>query len=146
MLELLKDIRVGLRRLRASPGFTTVAILSLALGIGVNASIFSLVSTVLLRPLPVSKPKQVVSVFPVRARDHAVMMFSYPNYKEFRDRSQVFSGLVAYRFVPMSLSRGGGNERIWGYLASGNYFDVLGIKAALGRTFLPEEDRTPGAH
>jgi macrolide transport system ATP-binding/permease protein len=146
MLELLKDIRFGFRRLRASPGFTTVAVLSLALGIGVNTSIFSLVSTVLLRPLPVSQPEQIVSVFPIRARDRGLMMFSYPNYREFRDRSQVFSGLVAFRFVPMSLSRGGTNERIWGYLASGNYFDVLGIKAALGRTFLPEEDRTPGTH
>src|SRR5258706_14105425 len=127
MLELLKDIRVGIRRLRASPGFTCVAILSLALGIGVNTSIFSLVSTVLLRPLPVSQPEQIVSVFPVRARDRAAMMFSYPNYREFQDRSQVFAGLMAFRFVPMSLRRGGGNERIWGYLPSGNYFQRRGI-------------------
>ena len=72
--------------------------------------------------------------------------FSYPNYKDFRDRNEVLSGLLVYRFVPLSLSRGGANERIWGYEVSGNYFDVLNVKAIQGRTFLPEEDKTKLSH
>ncbi|MGH9927948.1 MAG: ABC transporter permease, partial [Pyrinomonadaceae bacterium] len=73
-------------------------------------------------------------------------LLSYPNYVDFRDRNDVLSGLLAFKFVTLSLSHDGENERLWGYLVSGNYFDVLGIKAFLGRTFLPEEDRTRGSH
>jgi predicted permease len=139
------DLRFGLRRMAKSPAFTTVAILSLALGIGANTAIFSLVNTILLRPLPVAHPEQLVSVFPV-SKDATVQAFSYPDYKDFRDRNEVLSGLYVTRFAPMSLSHDGNNERIWGYLVSGNYFDVLGIEAAKGRTFLPEEDQTPLSH
>jgi predicted permease len=145
MDTLLQDLRFGVRRLAKSLGFTFIAIISLALGIGANTAIFSLVNTVFLRPLPVEQPEQLVSVYPV-AKDDSVGSFSYPDYRDFRDRNDVFSGMFVTRFVPVSLSRDGVNERIWGYLVSGNYFDVLGVKAALGRTFLPEEDRTELSH
>jgi predicted permease len=137
---LLKDIRFAFRRLLKSPGFTLVAMASLALGIGANTAIFSLVNTVLLRPLPAARPERLVSVS-VSGRDDSMLAFSYPTYLDFRDRNEVLSGLFAERLSPMSLSRGGNNQRIWGYLVTGNYFDVLGVKAMRGRAFTPEEDR-----
>jgi predicted permease len=142
---MMKDIRYAIRSLIKRPGFVAVAVITLALGIGANTAIFSLVNTVLLRSLPVDNPGQIVSVA-VRAKDDSMSALSYPNYKDFRDRNDVLSGLLVYRFVPLSLSRGGGNERIWGYEVSGNYFDVLNVKAIQGRTFLPEEDRTKLSH
>ncbi|MDQ3010085.1 MAG: ABC transporter permease [Acidobacteriota bacterium] len=145
METLLQDVRFGFRRLLKSPGFALVAILSLALGIGANTAIFSLVNLVLLRPLPVANPEQIVAVSAV-GKDGAMSAHSYPNYVDLRDRSDALSGLLAYRFVAMSLSRNSNNEKVWGYLVSGNYFDVLGVKPALGRGFLPEEDRTRLSH
>jgi macrolide transport system ATP-binding/permease protein len=145
METLFKDIRYALRGLLKRPGFAAVGIVSLALGIGANTAIFSLVNTVLLRSLPVDHPEEVVSVS-VRAKDDSISAFSYPNYKDFRDRNQVLSGLIAYRFVPLSLSREGNNARVWGYEVSGNYFDVLGVRPIKGRTFQPEEDLGRSAH
>lgn len=144
MDSLIKDIRYAVRSLKR-PGFVAIAMITLALGIGANTAIFSLVNTVLLRSLPVDRPAEIVSVA-VRGKDDSMSAFSYPNYKDFRDKNDVLSGLLVYRFVPLSLSRSGVNERIWGYEVSGNYFDVLGVKAIKGRTFLPEEDRTPNSH
>ncbi len=145
MDNLFKDIRYAFRSLVKHPGFAAIAVITLALGIGANTAIFSLVNTVLLRPLPVPQPEQIVSVA-LRGKSDSILAFSYPNYKDFRDRNQVLSGLLAYRFVPMSLSRDGANERIWGYEVSGNYFDMLGVQAIKGRTFRPEEDRTRLSH
>jgi predicted permease len=145
MDSLLKDIRYGVRSLLKRPGFTVVAVVTLALGIGANTAIFSLVNTVLLRQLPVPHPEQIVSVA-LRGKSDPILAFSYPNYKDFRDRNQVLSDLLIYRFVPLSLSRAGANERVWGYEVSGNYFDMLGVQAIKGRTFLPEEDRTTLSH
>lgn len=145
MDSLIKDIRYAIRGLIKRPGFVAIAVVTLALGIGANTAIFSLVNTVLLRTLPVDRPGEIVSVA-VRGRDDSMSAFSYPNYRDFRDRNEVLSGLLVYRFVPLSLSRGGANERIWGYEVSGNYFDVLNVKAIKGRTFLPEEDKTPLSH
>ena len=145
MDSLFKDIRYAIRGLIKRPGFVAIAVVTLALGIGANTAIFSLVNTVLLRSLPVDRPGQIVSVA-VRGKDDSMSAFSYPNYRDFRDRNEVLSGLLVYRFVPLSLSRGGNNERVWGYEVSGNYFDVLGVKAIRGRTFLPEEDKTPLSH
>ncbi|MFL6227271.1 MAG: ABC transporter permease [Pyrinomonadaceae bacterium] len=145
MSNLWQDLRYGFRRLLKSPGFTLVAVVSLALGIGANTAIFSLVDTVLLRPLPVKDPQQIVEVYGTLHKGADYTIQSYPNYKDYRDRNKVFTGLLAYRFAPMSLSTGGANERVWGYTVSGNYFDVLGVPPALGRGFLPEEDQTPGA-
>lgn len=138
---LIKDVRYAIRGLVKRPGFVAIAVITLAVGIGANTAIFSLVNTVLLRSLPVERPEEIVSVA-VRGKNDSMLAFSHPNYVDFRDQNQVLSGLLIYRFVPLSMSRSGNNERVWGYEVSGNYFDVLGVKAIKGRTFLPEEDRT----
>ena len=138
---LIKDIRYAIRGLIKRPGFVAIAVITLALGIGANTAIFSLVNAVLLRSLPVERAGEIVSVA-VRGKDDSMSAFSYPNYKDFRDHNDVLSGFLVYRFIPLSLSRSGVNERIWGYEVSGNYFDVLKVKAIRGRTFLPEEDQT----
>jgi len=141
MDSLIKDIRYAVRSLVKRPGFVAIAVITLALGIGANTAIFSLVNTVLLRGLPVDRPNEIVSVA-VRGKDDSMSAFSYPNYKDFRDHNDALSGLLVYRFVPLSLSRSGVNERVWGYEVSGNYFDVLNVKAIQGRTFAPDEDKT----
>ncbi len=118
----------------------------MALGIGANTSIFSLVDTVLLRPLAVHEPSQLVELYGTTHNGADISLQSYPNYKDYRDRNTVFSGVMIYRVVVSSLTHHGTSERVWGYLVSGNYFDVLGVKPALGRAFLPEEDQTPESH
>jgi len=145
METLFHDLRFGFRRLIKTPGFAVIAILSLALGIGANTAIFSLVNMILFRQLPVADPEQIVSVSVV-GKDGQFAAFSYPNYLDFRDRNEVLSGLLVHRFVALSLSRNGNNEKVWGNLVSGNYFDMLGVKPAPGRAFLPEEDRTRLSH
>lgn len=145
MQTLFQDVRYGLRMLVKRPGFTLIAIVTLALGIGANTAIFSLVNTVLLRPLQIEKPEQVYSIIPT-SKAVALSAFSYPDYVDFRDRNDVLSGMVATRFAPIHLGRGERSERMWGYLVTGNYFDVLGAKAFMGRTFAPEEDKTELTH
>jgi predicted permease len=145
MQTLWQDIRFGMRMLWKKPGFTLIAVLTLALGIGANTAIFSVVNTAMLRPLPIAEPGQLVSLNNT-GRDRTFPSFSYPNYKDFRDRNDVFSGLIAYRFAPLSLSHDGVNERLWGYVVSGNYFDTLGVKPVLGRVISPDDDGAPGAH
>ena len=142
---MLKDVRYAVRGLLKRPGFVAVAVITLALGIGANTAIFTLVNMVLLKSLPVDQPQQIVSVA-LRGKGDAMSAFSFPNYRDFRDRNDVLSGLLVYRFVPLSLSRSGANERIWGFEVSGNYFDVLGVKAIKGRTFNQDEDKTPLAN
>jgi predicted permease len=142
---MLKDLRYAVRSLLKRPGFVAVAVTTLALGIGANTAIFSLVNAVLLRSLPVDQPSQIVSVA-MRGKNDAMSAFSFPNYRDFRDRNEALSGLLVYRFVPLSLSRSGVNERIWGFEVSGNYFDVLGVQPIKGRTFHAEEDKTPLAN
>ena len=146
METLLQDIRFGLRQLLKRPIFTALAIISMALGIGANTAIFSLVDTVLLRPLPVREPSRLIAVDGTRPNGTDFTLQSFPNYKDYRERSRSFEGLLAYRFVVASLSHNGVNQRAWGYTVSGNYFDVLGVKPVLGRAFLPEEDQTPDSH
>jgi macrolide transport system ATP-binding/permease protein len=146
MRTFWQDLRYGLRMLRKTPGFTAVAVLTLALGIGANTAIFSLVNTAMLRPLPVEEPGRIVSLSNA-ARNRMFPTFSYPNYRDLRDRSgNVLSDLYAYRFAPVSLSRDGRNERLWGYVVTGNYFEALGVGAARGRVITPDDDRAPGAH
>ena len=144
MGTLLHDIRYGVRMLARNPGFTAMAVLSLALGIGANTSIFSLINEAILRPLPVEEPERLVTLFTDR-ESGLHNDFSYPDYADYRDRNEVLSGFIAYDQAPINLSGGGQTERIWGQIVTGNYFSVLGVDAAIGRTFLPEEDRVPGA-
>jgi macrolide transport system ATP-binding/permease protein len=135
----------ALRGLRNNPTFTAVAIASLALGIGLNTAIFNLVSAVLLQPLPVRDPARLMSVFTLDRIYPGLLYCSYPNYKDYRDRNTVFSGLALYTPIQATLTGEGELGDVQGQIVSGNYFDVLGVKAAAGRTFLPEEDRVPGA-
>jgi predicted permease len=144
-LEVLwQDLRYGMRMLLKNPGFTLVATLTLALGVGANTAIFTLLDKVLIRPLPVEEPHQLVTF--VEDAAGAPAIFSYPLYAELRDRNDVLSGVVAYEQRPFSISDGNVTERVVGQIVSGNYFATLGVRPALGRFFLPEEDRTPNTH
>ncbi|MEO6725679.1 MAG: ABC transporter permease [Blastocatellia bacterium] len=145
MQTLWQDLRYGARMLVKKPGFTLIAVLTLALGIGANTVIFSIVNTALLRPLPIAEASQVVSLNNAE-EGRMFATFSYPNYRDMRDRNEVFAGLIAYRFAPLSISHDGVNERLWGYAVSGNYFQVLGVGAAQGRVITVDDDRLPGAH
>jgi predicted permease len=146
METLLQDIRFGFRQLIKQPGFAALAIISMALGIGANTSIFSLIDTALLRPLAVNEPSRLVELYGTVHNGAEWSLQSYPSYKEYRDRNTVFSGLFGYRVIVSSLTVNNSSQRVWGYLVSGNYFDVLGVKPILGRAFLPEEDQTPDSH
>ena len=139
MDHLLLDFQLALRRLRQSPGFTTAAILTLALGIGANTTTFSALNKLVLRPLPVEKPDELVFV-------NGGASFSYPAYKDFRDRTRTLSGLIAYRPAPVSLSLNAANAHLFGFEVSGNYFDVLGVKAMLGRALTPADDQKRLGH
>jgi predicted permease len=146
MLEtLLQDLRFGVRMLRKNPGFSLIAVLTLALGIGANTAVFSLVNTVWLRPLPIAEPERVFEVTPLfKGMDKGAA--SYPAYQDYRDRNEALDGLAAYTFASVSMSQNGNNALLMGYLVSGNYFDLLGVRAVQGRMFTQEEDRQPGAH
>jgi predicted permease len=152
MRAIWQDIRFGGRMLAKHPGFTAIAVLTLALGIGANTAIFSLVSQVLLRRLPVQNPSELVVLrSPGPQRGHVwsdgdeAQSFSYPMYKGLRDTNNVFSGMLARFVFPASIASHGKTERGSGELVSGNYFDVLGVRPALGRLFFPEDDRVSGA-
>jgi predicted permease len=134
-----RDLVYALRVLRRDPGFAMIAILSLALGIGANALVFSVVNALILRPLPVDQPGKLVFVEREQGAGE-----SFPNYKDFRDRNQTFTGLAAYRVSPVELEGQRGPDRTWGYLATGNYFDLLGIRPFMGRFFHAEDDVHPG--
>ena len=143
--HLTQDLRFGLRTLVKSPSFTAVAVLTLALGIGANTTIFSYVNALLLRPPTVVAAPEKLRALWNRLPDGQYLQFSYPDYVYYRDHSQVFSGLVAYSSDPerVSWKTGGETGLIMGQLVSGNFFSVLGVKPILGRAFLPEEDQVP---
>jgi len=139
-----QDLRYGARMLLKNPGFTLVAAVTLALGIGANTAIFGLADAALFRPLPVVEaPDQLVAL--TRGAE-AQGALSYPDFKVLREPSEALSDLALYMHTLVSFGNGVRSEVVLGSLVSGNYFDALGIKPALGRTFLPEEDQTPGAH
>jgi len=132
--------------LLAYPGFSAVAVLSLALGIGLNTTIFSIVNSVLLRPAPVTNPDELVEIYSHDPEGLDYSSTSYPDYLDFQKQAKSFSGILGYSLMAVSLSQEGKSEFMVGEIVTGNYFDVLGVDALLGRTFLPEEDRTPGSH
>jgi predicted permease len=146
MESLFQDLRYGFRALAKSPGFTAVAVASLGLAIGANGAIFNLINHIFLRPLPVESPGELVYLYNEVPDAPYPYDLSYPDYIHYRDGNQVLSGLAGFKPRALNLTAGGRNERIYGELVTGNYFDVLGVEAALGRTFLDEEDRVPGRH
>ena len=140
--SVIPDLRLAFRRLAQTPAFTTVTIVTLALTIGANTTTFSALNQFLLRPLPVERPKELV--FLNNGRNGVTQ--SYPNYLAFRDRNRTFDGVFAGRIQPVGFSHGDKTAYIWGYEATGNYFDVLGIRALIGRTFAPDDDRRSSPH
>jgi predicted permease len=148
-----QDLRSGARMLRKSPGFTFVAVLSLALGIGANTAIFTIINAIFIHPLPVEEPSQLVELFTRDTKTvdtNANFQFtftSFPNYEDFRHQNTVFSGLAGVAYpVPIIWSGRGEPQQVNAILASANYFDVLGVKAYRGRTFLLDEDKKPGGN
>jgi hypothetical protein len=140
---MIHDIQYGLRMLVRSPAFAAVAALSLALGIGANTAIFSLVNILLLRPIPVAEPAQLVSVFTTDQRNPGNLPLSHLNFKDLRDQNQVFTGMAAIGFAQVNWSTGSEAEPVQVQVVSGNYFSLLGAQPVLGRGFLAEEDEKP---
>ncbi|HEY9427461.1 MAG TPA: ABC transporter permease, partial [Gemmatimonadaceae bacterium] len=144
--EITFDIRYALRTLRRSPAFTLAAVLTLALGIGANTTIFSVVSAVLLRPpAQVREPDRLVHVFTSDYSGPRYGASSYADYLDFREGAAGLSGLAAFAPSPLNFSTGGAASRVWGEEVSGDYFTVLGVVPALGRTFIPGAERTRAA-
>jgi predicted permease len=141
---LRQDLRQAARLLVKHPGFTAVAVMSLALGIGANTAIFSLVNALLLRPMPVPRPQEIVSVFTSDFSGPAYGASSYPDYLDFR-RVDALSGLAAWAPTPVALAQGGASQRMFAEAVTASYFDVLGVRPVLGRGFVPEEDSGPHA-
>lgn len=140
MRTLFQDLRFSIRVLLKSPGFTVLTILTLALGIGANSTIFSWINSTLLNPIPgATRTSELASVMKGDEDE-----LSYLDYKDLRDQNQSFSGLASYKMGAMDLTGAGRPERVWGTLVSANYFDVLGVHLLAGRGFLPAEDLKPG--
>ena len=137
---LWQDLRYGLKKLVKNPGFTTVAVLALAFGIGANSTIFSLANSLFLRQLPVPQSNQLVWLFTDQNNN-----VSYPDYLDYSRQTDIFSGLLAYDWIALNMGNSGQADRIQGASVSANYFDVLRVTVERGRSFLPEEDQTPGA-
>ncbi|MEO6223111.1 MAG: ABC transporter permease [Vicinamibacterales bacterium] len=143
--SMWKDVTYSMRRLARDRAATTAIVLTLAVGIGANCAMFTLIDTVLFKPAPVSNPDSLAWLQVTQARSGRLRKLSYPDYKRFAQQSEAFDGVASFDARQMSLG-GDTPERIRGMVVSGNYFDVLGVSAAKGRTFLPEEDGAPGAH
>ena len=149
MSSIGQDIRFAIRNFRKTPGFTAVALASLALGIGANAAIFGLIDQVVLRPLPVRSPQELVAFERTGltwGRVEGMHRYSTPMFRRFRDDNQVFSGLLAFYEAPVNISVNGSTERARCMLVSGDYFGTLGVQPALGRLFTAGDDRKPGGH
>ncbi len=145
METLLQDLRYGCRMLVKNPGFTGIGVLTLALGIGANSTIFSWINSTLLNPIPgVTRTADLITVMRGERSEHPSPPFSYLDYRDLRDNNRSLSGLLAYHDDFMALTRTGKPERIYGALTSVNYFDVLGVRPILGRGFLPAEEQKPG--
>jgi predicted permease len=145
----LRDLNFALRTLRRTPGFTLVAVLTLALGIGANTAIFTLLNQVLLRLLPVKDPHSLV-MLTMRGKHYGSNWgsnaISYPMYKDFKEHNEVFSGMMARFPIYASVTLGNASERVKAELVSGSYFDVLGVTTAIGRPFTPDDDKTKDGH
>ncbi|MGA2040474.1 MAG: ABC transporter permease [Bryobacteraceae bacterium] len=147
MRTLIQDLRFGFRMARRSPGFTLIAVLTLAAGIAANSTVFSWIDGVLLHPVPgVTDPARLVA-FETVAPNGDSLLTSYPDYRDYRDRLKLMSGLAGAMILPFSIGQDVHAEHVWGELVTGNYFAVLGVRPILGRTFTPDEyGDAQGAH
>jgi putative ABC transport system permease protein len=148
MEKLLQDLRYGVRVLMKKPGFTTIAILTLALGIGVNTAIFSVINSILLRPLPYEDPEGLVQVWEVSPKQkgtNETSSASLPNFVDWRDQNQTFEHLAAYLNRSLNLTEGEQPERVQGVLGSPNFFSLLKVQPFIGRGFSADEAQ-PGKH
>src|SRR5262245_53949814 len=145
MKFLPQDLRWAVRMLLKAPSFTVVAVLSLAIGIGVVTTVFSIANTILLRPLPVKDPDSLVDVHKPDPNGSRIHVISYPDYLDYRERNEVFSDFSVWSEIPLSLSTRDQSKPATGMLVSDNYFALLGLQPALGRFFLPEEDQISGS-
>ena len=145
MSTLISDFRYSLRSLLKNPGLTVAAVLSLGLGIGANTTIFTWVQAVLFRPIPVAADPSAIRIAAMENREGQSRSWSYPNYQDFRDRATLID-VVAQDDQTLSIAVHDSAERTWGALVSGNYFQVMGLRAAAGRLFTPQDDVTPGGH
>jgi predicted permease len=145
MESFINDTRYAIRKLAQRPGFALIALLTMALGIGANSAIFSIVNAILLRPLPVERPDQLVEIYSQQEEEEQPSTQAYPDYLDIATRDDLFSGVIAYTADFLSLNQDGRSEMMLGESVSGNYFDVLGVPAARGRTFIAGEDDQPGA-
>jgi putative ABC transport system permease protein len=152
METLGQDIRYALRMILKNPAFSAIAMLSLALGIGANTTIFTVVNAVLLNPLPVRDISRLVQMDTVDTKTMVTQAnatklgMSYPNFQDYEKENQVFTGLTCISGGPLTLSGGAEPKQIQGQLVSANYFDVLGVQPSVGRFFLPDEDKKPGGN
>jgi predicted permease len=146
MEEFLRDLRHGVRLLIRRPGFSAVAIVSLALGIGLNTTLFSVVNGVLFRATPVADPDRLVEIYSSASADFPYFTSSYPDYLSILEGTDAFQGVAGHAFVRGILATGGQPELATGEAVSANYFDVLGVRPALGRGFLQEENVAEGQH
>jgi putative ABC transport system permease protein len=144
MQVVVQDFRYALRQLRKSPGFTAVAVLTLALGLGANSAIFSVIDAVLLRPLPFRAPSRLVIVKPTEPGRRDDIGVSYPTFLDWRAQNHAFEGLSVFRQDDFTLTRRGEPAHLTGAVVSANLFSVLGVPTALGRDFIPEEDQPTG--
>ena len=141
---MLQDVRLALRLLLKSPGFTLIAVLTLGLGIGANTAIFSFVNTFFFKALPFERPDELVSVYTIDERNPGFLPISVPNFTDYRQNNQVFVDMGSYGFAPVSIMVGKEPAGVQAELVTGNFFDLLGMKAALGRTFRKDEYETTG--
>src|SRR5438309_3717456 len=140
----MNDLRFALRQLRKSPGFTIAAVIVLALGIGANTAMFSLVNTLFFAPPAYAKPHEMVQLFSQDKKNPKVFRgFSYPTYLDIREQNTVFSDAMSFNLALIGVGQKGDTRRTFAAIVSSNYFSVLGVSLARGRTFLPEEE-TPG--
>jgi macrolide transport system ATP-binding/permease protein len=144
MQKILQDIRYSFRVMRKKPGFTIFAVLTLALGIGVNTVVFSIANAILFRPLPVTDPEQLIRLYQQTAEGRSQQRFSYPDYRDLRDRSVSLQGTAAMTLVPMRMEVENQSEQILGEAVSGNYFSVLQTAVVSGRGIVSEDDQ-PGS-
>ena len=144
MTSFWQDVRYSLRMIVKAPGFAAIAILTLALGIGANTTIFSWINSALLNPVPgLARPSEVVSLTLSKPGDNP-FPFTYPDLEAMRNGQKSFTGITACSFAQMSLTGKSKPERVWGMVVSANYFETLGVQPILGRGFLAVEDEKPG--